>query len=153
VEIEVFPYNALSQQFHSIQYNLVNELTIYQGQEHSTINNHIRGLQESFAYTNQFLSILQVKPIKLSKDNKDEDEEVILIWPSPPPHNDKSTTTFSSNESMASAAKNPNIQLSEEVDNLITYLKQFKALPNVNHFLSPAGYHTISRNGENGSRY
>jgi len=127
--LRLIPHNTLSQRFHSIQYNLVNELTIYQGQGHSTIDNHIRGLQELFAHTNQFLSILQVKPTKPSKDNKNEDEEVILIWPSPPSHNDKSTTTFSSNESMASAAKNPNIQLSEEVDNLITCLKQFKAPP------------------------
>jgi len=51
------------------------------------------------------------------------------------------------------ASKNPNIQLSEKIDNLITSLKQFKAPSNVTCFLLPAGYHTISRNGENSSRY
>jgi len=34
-------HNALSQRFHSIQCNLVNELTTYQGQGQSAINNHI----------------------------------------------------------------------------------------------------------------
>ena len=54
---------------------------------------------------------------------------------------------------MVLASENPNIQLSEEIDNLITCLKQFKALSNVTHFLPPVGYHTISRNRENSSRY
>jgi len=45
-------HNALSQRFYSIQYNLVNELTICQGHGHLVIDNHIRELQESFAYTN-----------------------------------------------------------------------------------------------------
>jgi len=54
---------------------------------------------------------------------------------------------------MALAFKNPNTQLSEEIDNLITSLKRFKALSNITRFLPPAGYHTISRNEENSSRY
>jgi len=54
---------------------------------------------------------------------------------------------------MASASENSNIQLSEEIDNLITSLKCIKAPFNVTHFLPPAGYHTISRNRENSSRY
>jgi len=62
----------------------------------------------------------QVKPTVPPKENKEK--EVILIHPSPPP-DDKSTTTLSRNESMVSASKNPNIQLSEEIDNLITSLK------------------------------
>jgi len=37
-------HHTLPQQFHSIQCNLVNELTMYQGQEHPTIDNHIQGL-------------------------------------------------------------------------------------------------------------
>jgi len=45
-------YDVLPQRFHSIQCNLVNELAICQGQGHPTIDNHIRGLQESFANTN-----------------------------------------------------------------------------------------------------
>jgi len=100
----------------------VNELTTYQNHGHLAINNHIRGLQESFVYTNQFISLLQVKPIVPPKENKEEKEEVILIHSSPLP-NDKSTTILSSNESMVSASKNPNIQLSEEINNLITSLK------------------------------
>ena len=47
-------YNALPQQFHTIQYNLVNELTVYQGYRNSVINNYIYKLQESYANTNQF---------------------------------------------------------------------------------------------------
>ena len=87
------------------------------------------------------------------RENKEEKEkEVILICPFLPP-NDKSTTTLSSNKSMASASENPNTQLLEEIDNLITNLKRFKAPSNVTRFLPPAGYHTISRNGENSSRY
>jgi len=54
---------------------------------------------------------------------------------------------------MISAMENPNNQIIEEIDNLVTFLKQFKAPNNVICFLSPAGYHTISRNGENSSRY
>jgi len=54
---------------------------------------------------------------------------------------------------MASASENPNIQLSEEIDNLITSLKRFKAPSNITRFLLPTGYHTISRNRENSSRY
>jgi len=50
-------YNALPQQFYSIQCNLVNELTTCQGHGHLVINNHIRGLQKSFAHTNQFTSL------------------------------------------------------------------------------------------------
>jgi len=34
-------HNALFQQFHSIQCNLVNKLTTYQGHRHLVINNHI----------------------------------------------------------------------------------------------------------------
>ena len=143
-------YDTLPQWFYSIQCNLVNELTTCQGQGHSTIDNYIWGLQESFAYTNQFPSIPRVKPMKPPKNKK---EEIVLMCSSPPPPNNKSTTTLSSNESMVSASKNPNIQLSKEVDNLITFLKQFKAPSNVTHFLLSAGYHTISRNGENSSRY
>ena len=45
-------HDALPQRFHSIQCNLVNELTTCQGQGHPTIDNHIRGLQESFTHTN-----------------------------------------------------------------------------------------------------
>jgi len=56
-------------------------------------------------------------------------------------------------ESMISAMENPNNQIIEEINNLVTFLKQFKAPNNVICFLSPAGYHTISRNGENSSRY
>jgi len=40
----------------------------------------------------------------------------------PPPDN-KTTTILSSNKSIVLASKNPNIQLSEEVNNLITFLK------------------------------
>ena len=47
-------YNALPQQFHTIQYNLVNELTVCQGYRNSVINNYIYKLQESYANTNQF---------------------------------------------------------------------------------------------------
>ena len=54
---------------------------------------------------------------------------------------------------MKSATENPNNQIVEEINNLTTFLKQFKALNNVIHFLPPAGYHTISRNGENSLRY
>ena len=100
----------------------MNELTTYQNHGHPAINNHIQGLQESFVYTNQFISLLQVKPTVPPKENKEEEEEVILIRSSPPP-NDKSTTTLLSNESMASASENPNTQLLEEINNLITSLK------------------------------
>jgi len=55
----------------------VNELTTYQGHGQLVINNHIRGLQELFAHTNQFISLPQVKPTVLLKENKEE--EVILI--------------------------------------------------------------------------
>ena len=54
---------------------------------------------------------------------------------------------------MISAIENPNNQIIEEINNLITFLKQFKAPNNVIHFLPPARYRTISRNGENSSRY
>ena len=54
---------------------------------------------------------------------------------------------------MKSATENPNNQIVEEINNLTTFSKQFKALNNVIHFLPPAGYHTISRNGENSLRY
>jgi len=47
-------YNALPQQFHTIQYNLVNELTVCQGYRNSVINNYIYKLQESYTNTNQF---------------------------------------------------------------------------------------------------
>jgi len=50
-------HNALPQQFHNIQCNLVNELTTCQGQGHPAIDNHIQGLQESFADTNCFSSL------------------------------------------------------------------------------------------------
>jgi len=50
-------HDALPQRFHSIQCNLVNKLTICQGQGHPVIDNHIRGLQELFANTNQFTSL------------------------------------------------------------------------------------------------
>jgi len=50
-------HDALLQRFHSIQCNLVDELTTCQGQGHSTIDNHIRGLQELFAHTNRFTSL------------------------------------------------------------------------------------------------
>jgi len=59
----------------------------------------------------------------------------------------------SNDESMISAIENPNSQIIEEIDNLIIFLKRFKAPNNVIHFLPPAEYHTISRNGENSSRY
>jgi len=55
----------------------VNELTTCQGHGQLVINNHIRGLQELFAHTNQFISLPQVKPTVLLKENKEE--EVILI--------------------------------------------------------------------------
>jgi len=54
---------------------------------------------------------------------------------------------------MISATENPNNQIVEEIDNLVTFLKRFKAPNNVTRFLPPAGYRTISRNGENSSRY
>jgi len=60
---------------------------------------------------------------------------------------------LSNDESMISAMKNPNNQIIEEIDNLIMFLKQFKAPNNIIHFLPSAGYCTISRNGENSSRY
>jgi len=91
-------HDALPQQFHSIQCNLVNELTTCQGQGHPAIDNYIRGLQESFAHTNQFISLPQVKLTILLKENKEEEEEIILIRPSPPPLDDKSTTASSSNK-------------------------------------------------------
>ena len=115
-------HDTLPQRFHSIQCNLVNKLTICQGQGHPVIDNHIRGLQELFANTNRFTSLPRVKPTVPPRENNKEEEEVILIRPSPPP-NDKSTTTLLSNESMASASENSNTQLSEEIDNLITSLK------------------------------
>jgi len=144
-------HDALPQRFHSIQCNLVNELTTRQGQGHPAIDNHIRGLQESFAHTNQFISLPQVKPTIPPKENNEE--EVILIQPSPPPHDNGSATASSSNESMVSASEKPNIQLLEKIDNLITFLKRFKVPNNVTRFLPPARYRIISRNGENSSRY
>ena len=50
----------------------------------------------------------------------------MTIYPSLLPPNNKSTTMLSSNESIISVSKNPNNQLVEEIDNLITFLKQFK---------------------------
>ena len=129
----------------------MNELTTCQNHRHLAINSHIQGLQESFAHTNQFILLPRVKPTVLPKENKEE-EEVILTCPSPLT-DDKSTTTLSSNESMVLASENSNIQLSEEINNFITSLKWFKAPSNITHFLLSAGYHTISRNGENSSRY
>ena len=133
---------------------LVNKLTTCQGQGQSVINNHIWGLQESFAHTNQFPSIPKVIPRIPPKKNKiEEEEEVILIHPSPPLPNDKSTTVSSNNESMILATENPNNQIIEEIDNFIAFLKWFKAPNNVVCFLLPAGYCTISKNGKNSSRY
>ena len=43
--------------------------------------------------------------------------------------------------------------LIEEVNHLITFLKQFKAPVQVICFILPTGYHTINRNGENSSQY
>jgi len=54
---------------------------------------------------------------------------------------------------MISATENCNNQTVEEIDNLVTFLKQFKVPNNITCFLPPAGYRTISRNGENSSRY
>ena len=146
-------YDALPQWFHSIQCNLVNELITCQGQEQLAIDNHIQGLQELFAHTNQFLSIPKVISRIPPKENKTEEEEVILICPSSPLSDDKSTTVSSNDESMISATENPNNQIIEEINNLIAFLKQFKAPNNVVCFLPPAGYCTISRNRENSSRY
>jgi len=88
------------------------------------------------------------------KKNKiEEEEEVILIHPSPPLPNDKSTTVSSNDESMILVTENPNNQIIEEINNLITFLKRFKAPNNVVRFLPPTGYCTISRNRENSSRY
>jgi len=53
-------HDTLPQRFHSIQCNLVNKLTTCQGQGHPIIDNHIQGLQESFAHTNRFTSLPQV---------------------------------------------------------------------------------------------
>ena len=100
-------HDALLQRFYSIQCNLVNELTTCQGQGQSAIDNHIQGLQESFAYTNQFPSIPKVIPRIPPKENKTE-EEVILICPSLLPPDNKSTTVLSNDESMISATENPN---------------------------------------------
>jgi len=50
----------------------------------------------------------------------------MTIYPSLLPPDNKSTTMLSSNESIISVSKNPNNQLVEEIDNLITFLKQFK---------------------------
>ena len=50
---------------------------MYQGQEHPTIDNYIRGLQESFAHTNRFTSLPQVKPTVSPREN--DEEKVILI--------------------------------------------------------------------------
>jgi len=60
---------------------------------------------------------------------------------------------LSNNESIILAMENPNNQIIEEIDNLIIFLKQFKAPNNVIYFLPSAGYCTISKNGENSSRY
>jgi len=56
--LKLILHNVLPQRFHSIQYNLVNKLTTCQGQGHPAIDNHIQGLQELFAHTNQFISLL-----------------------------------------------------------------------------------------------
>ena len=103
--------------------NLVNKLTTCQGQGQAAINNHIQGLQELFAYTNQFPFIPKVIPRIPPKENKTEEEEVILICSFLPPPNDKSTTVSSNNESMILATENPNNQIIEEIDNFIAFLK------------------------------
>jgi len=54
---------------------------------------------------------------------------------------------------MISATRNPNNQIVEEIDNLVIFLKQFKAPNNVTRFLPSTRYCTISGNGENSSRY
>jgi len=102
-----------------------------------------------------FHELNQQFPQKNKEEKKEEKEEkeVILIQLSPPPPNNKSTTMSLNDESMISAMENPNNQIIKEIDNLITFLKQFKVLNNVIHFLLPAGYYTISKNGENSSRY
>ena len=79
-----------------------------QGHGHLVINNHIQELQESFVYTNQFTSLPQVKPTVPLKENKEEKEKVILIWPSLPLPDNKSTTMSSNDESMISAMENSN---------------------------------------------
>jgi len=93
-----------------------------QDHRHLVINNHIRGLQELFAHTNQFTSLPQVKATAPLKENKEE-EDIILIQSSPLPSNDKSTTMSSNDESMILAIENPNNQIIEEIDNLIMFLK------------------------------
>ena len=103
-------------------------------------------------YINQFTSLPQVKTTAPLKENKEE-EDIILIQSSPPPPNDKSTTMSSNDESIILAIENPNNQIIEEIDNLIMFLKWFKAPNNVICFLLPAGYHTISKNGENSLIY
>ena len=54
---------------------------------------------------------------------------------------------------MILVTENPNNQIIEEINNLITFLKRFKAPNNVVRFLPPTRYCTISRNRENSSRY
>ena len=41
----------------------------------------------------------------------------------------------------------------EEINNFIIFLKQFEVLLQVTHFVLPAEYHTISKNGKNSSKY
>ena len=72
-------HNALPQWFHSIQCNLVNELMTCQGHGNLVIDNHIWGLQESFAYINQFTSLPWVKPTVPLKENKEEEEEEVIL--------------------------------------------------------------------------
>jgi len=74
--LKLILHNVLPQRFHSIQCNLVNELTTCQGQGQSAINNHIQGLQELFAHTNQFPSIPKVIPRIPPKKNKTEEEKL-----------------------------------------------------------------------------
>ena len=82
------------------------------------------------------------------------EEEVILMHPTPPLFDNKSSTISSNDNKPTNLEPEVHyIQLMEEVNYLIIFLKWFKAPAQVIRFIPPVGYHTINKNGKNGSQY
>jgi len=155
-------HDILPQRFHTIQYNLIRELSHCQGNGNPQVDQHINRIQESFANTNRFACLPMIP-----RTRKQDNDDVVMMPPTvpnspiliPPPitRTQESLSSNASQQRTTIKIESPILQqdnnLQFEVDRLAQYLKTQKAPPHTMCFGPPTHFRTVQDNKELSGKY
>ena len=155
-------HDILPQRFHTIQCDLIQELSYCQGNNNPQVDQYINRVQESFANTNCF-----ARPPMIPRTGKQDNDDVIMMPPTapnspiliPPPitRTEESSSSNTSQQRTMIKIESSTLQqdddLQFEMDHLAQYLKTQKTPPCTICFRPPTYFRMVQDNKELSGKY